>query len=118
MQSGGDFGPRLMVVHAGRIRIGFAENAAGGVDPGNAGAGGFGELAEIPPSLGKHERDGTGFFGEFLAKLVGECLLDALGDEIIDGDEREGENRHQAQDELTEDARGQDSLLHCGIVIM
>ena len=43
---------------------------------------------------------------------------DALGDEIIDGDEREGENRHQAQDELTEDARGQASLSHCGIVIM
>ena len=62
--------------------------------------------------LGQHERDGAGFFGEFLAKLVGEGLLDALGDEIIDGDEREGENRHQAQDELTEDARGQASLCH------
>ena len=38
-------------------------------------------------------------------------MLDALGDEVMDGDERQCENRHQARDELTEDARGQDSLM-------
>ena len=95
----------------GRIRIGFAQNAAGGIDPGDAGAGSFGKLAETF-LLGKHQGDSAGFFGEFLAELVGQCLLYSLGDEIIDGYESEGENRHQAQDELTEDARGQDSLWH------
>ena len=71
-----------------------------------------------PSLLGNHQGDSAGFFGEFLAELVGQRLLYSLGDEIIDGYESEGENRHQAQDELTEDARGQDSLWHCGIVIM
>jgi hypothetical protein len=43
---------------------------------------------------------------------AGKSLMDALGDEVIDRDEREGENRQHAQDELSEDARGQDSLWH------
>jgi hypothetical protein len=60
--------------------------------------------------LRQHERDSAGFFGEVLTELVRESVLHAIGDEIIDRDEREGENRHQAQNELTEDARGQESL--------
>ncbi len=114
LQRGGDFGPRLVVFHAGGVRIGLAENAAAGVDPGDARTGGFGEPVKSLLLLGQHERDGSGFFGKLLAELVCERLLYALGDKIIDGDERKGENRHQAQDELTEDARGQDPLLHLG----
>jgi hypothetical protein len=107
-----------VVIHAARIRIGIADNTAAGIDPGEARAGGFGKLAEFPGLLGKHERNGSGFFGELLAELAGECFLDALGDEIIDSDQRESENRHQTQDEPTEDTRGQGSLSHRRIVIM
>ena len=86
-----------------------------GVDPGDAGAGGFGELVKLLPLgclSGSMSAMVLSFFGELLAELLGERLLDALGDEIIDRDQREGENRHQAQNELTEDARGQASLWH------
>jgi hypothetical protein len=59
-----------------------------------------------------HQRNGSSFFGELLAELAGERFLNTLGDEIIDGDQRESENRHQTQDEPTEDACGQASLSH------
>jgi hypothetical protein len=107
-----------VIIHAARIGIGIAENMAAGIDPGEARAGGFGKLAKFPGLLGKHERNGSSFFGELLAELAGECFLDALRDKIVDGDQRESENRHQTQDEPTEDARGQGSLSHRSIVMM
>ena len=113
LQGGGDFGPRVVVFHRARDRYRNRPEPAAGVDPGDTRAPvALASWLKSARLLGKHERDGAGFFGELLAELVEERVLDALGDEVIDGDEREGENRHQAQDELTEDARGQDSLWH------
>jgi hypothetical protein len=64
--------------------------------------------------LREHEGDGPGLFGEFLTELAEEGLLDALRHQVIDRDQRQGEDHQKAQNELAKDARGQDSLCHCG----
>ena len=41
-------------------------------------------------------------------------MLDALGDQVIDGNERKGENRYQTQDEFAKDSRGQALIMALG----
>jgi hypothetical protein len=113
-QGSGDFGPALMVLHAPKVGIRFGEHSAAGIDPRDPGARSFRKLRESVFVQRKHESDGTGFLRQFLTQFLGERPLHSLSDQIIDRNEREGENRQQAQNELTEDARGQDLLSHRG----